>query len=152
MNRNTHRVSSLDGDRRASRLLHQVIHLGLQRPGRNLNPDIPFLSAPLIQPEDEGIAVLGFLHRRQDYILRVRSDEGVRGRQRASMCLDLHRLQLVVEFVSPAYRQRLLPVSTMWIKGIAEVVMATVGVGVRLGRRTKQRDPKRVTGSVIAVL
>ena len=134
MNRNPNRISSLNRNGRTSGLLHQVVHLGLQSSRRNLNSDIPFLSAPLVQPEDEGIAVFGLLHRRQNDVLRIRRDEGVRGRQGAGVRLDLHRLQLVVVLVSPAHRQRLLPVSAMRIESIAEVVMTTVGVKVRLGR------------------
>ena len=114
--------------------------------------DLRRSAGPLVHTEYDGVGVFGFFHRRKGDVLVLDRCERVRRWKRARVRHDLRGDERRVEFVAPANGFRLLPGAGVRVKRVGEVLMALVGVGVRPGGRTQERDAERVADGVVAVL
>ena len=91
-----------------------------------MNPDIRFLSCPLIETQNECIVVLGFLYGCDHDVVGVSLKERMFGRKLTLMFADWHWQQFVVKFVASADGGGITPIATVRIEGVGEFVMPLV--------------------------
>ena len=109
-------------------------------------------ACPLVDAEDERVAVFGLLDGGQDYVVRADADEGVRGGESAGVGCGNYGGERVVVLKAVADGHGLLPCSGVRIKCVVEVMMAHVCIGVRPFGRAEEGEAQHIAGRVVAEL